>query len=49
MDWFEQATGLRPDGGNGAFETAIVVSVVILVLVALSRFLVNRRARRIRN
>jgi hypothetical protein len=31
MNWFEDLTGISPDGGNGTFE-ALILGVAVLVI-----------------
>jgi hypothetical protein len=45
MDWFEQVTGMSPDGGDGAAEAAIVLACVIVLGAALAMRVPTLRER----
>lgn len=34
MDWFEKLTGLDPDHGNGSYEVAIVLAIIVAIVAA---------------
>lgn len=42
MDWFEQLTGISPDGGSGSFE-AMLATVIGIAIVSSAGFFVLRR------
>ena len=45
MEWFEQLTGISPDGGSGTFEAMLAAVVGVIVVVAASYLLSRRRTR----
>ena len=42
MDWFEELTGLSPDGGNGTFE-AMLAAVVGVAIIVIAAYVISRR------
>jgi hypothetical protein len=45
MHWFEQLTGLSPDGGNGVLEALYDAIACVVVATAVYVSVVRRRAR----
>ena len=45
MEWFEELTGISPDGGNGTFE-AMLAAVVGVIIIATAWYLLARRRAR---
>jgi hypothetical protein len=45
MDWFEQLTGISPDGGNGTFE-ATLAALVGVAIVVIGAYVISRRTTR---
>ena len=43
MEWFEELTGISPDGGSGSFE-ALLASLVGVGLIAATLVVSRRRA-----
>ena len=43
MEWFEQLTGISPDGGSGSFE-ALLASLLGVAIIAAVAVAVRRRA-----
>ena len=43
MEWFEELTGISPDGGSGSFE-ALLASLVGVGLIAAIAVVSRRRA-----
>ena len=45
MDWFEQLTGIDPDGSSGTFE-AMLAAVVGVIIIAAAWYVLSRRGTR---
>ena len=43
MEWFEELTGISPDGGSGSFE-AMLAALVGVALIATVGVVMRRRA-----
>jgi len=43
MEWFEELTGISPDGGSGSFE-ALLAGLVGVALIATVAVVMRRRA-----
>lgn len=43
MEWFEELTGISPDGGSGSFE-ALLASLVGVGIIAVVAIVMRRRA-----
>ena len=46
MEWFEELTGISPDGGNGTFETMLAALIGIAIIV-IAAYVISRRRIRI--
>jgi LPXTG-motif cell wall-anchored protein len=44
MEWFEELTGISPDGGTGTFE-AMLAAVVGLLIIAAAWYVLSRRRK----
>ena len=44
MEWFEELTGISPDGGNGTFEAMLAAVVGVIIIAAAWYVLARRRA-----
>lgn len=45
MEWFEELTGISPDGGNGTFEAMLAAMIGVAIIVAAAYFMSRRRTR----
>jgi LPXTG-motif cell wall-anchored protein len=45
MEWFEELTGISPDGGNGTFEAMLAAVVGVLIIAAAWYVLSRRRSK----
>ncbi|HUQ17003.1 MAG TPA: hypothetical protein VM070_04375 [Candidatus Saccharimonadales bacterium] len=43
MEWFEELTGISPDGGSGSFE-ALLASLIGVGIIAAVGIVMRRRA-----
>ena len=46
MEWFEELTGISPDGGNGTFEAMLAAAVGVIIIAAAWYILSRRKAAR---
>ena len=42
MEWFEELTGISPDGGNGTFE-AMLAAMIGVAIVVIAAYVISRR------
>ena len=42
MEWFEELTGISPDGGNGTFE-AMLAALIGVAIIVMAAFVISRR------
>ena len=45
MEWFEELTGISPDGGNGTFE-AMLAALIGVAIVVIAAYVISRRRTR---
>jgi hypothetical protein len=45
MEWFEELTGISPDGGNGTFE-AMLAALVGVAIIIVAAYVASRRRTR---
>ena len=45
MEWFEELTGISPDGGNGTFEAMLAALVGVAIIVVAAYVMSRRRTR----
>ncbi len=45
MEWFEELTGISPDGGNGTFEALLAAAVGVAIIVVAAYLISRRRTR----
>jgi hypothetical protein len=45
VEWFEELTGISPDGGNGTFE-AMLAALVGVAIIVVAAYVISRRRTR---
>jgi hypothetical protein len=45
MEWFEELTGISPDGGTGTFEAMLAALVGVAIIVAAAYVISRVRTR----
>ena len=45
MEWFEELTGISPDGGNGTFE-AMLAAMIGVAIIVIAAYVISRRRTR---
>lgn len=45
MEWFEELTGISPDGGNGTFE-AMLAALIGVAIIVMAAYVISRRRTR---
>ena len=45
MEWFEELTGISPDGGNGTFE-AMLAALIGIAIIVMAAYVISRRRTR---
>jgi LPXTG-motif cell wall-anchored protein len=45
VEWFEELTGISPDGGTGTFE-AMLAAFVGLAIIVIAAYVISRRRTR---